>query len=168
MGKPKPTCFYCETKLAIIPVDDPTFCSNNCLFDQAMKDKKAGNVIWCTKCGGVWHTKGLCLEEENTDEREKMSSLQDFVEENLEGCLWEEKEILLKLSEEVGELIQAVRKKGPEEVKHEIGDVAFALLAFCIKRNEDVEDCLDLAIDTHLNKLSKTWKGNYQNGERVE
>lgn len=86
--------------------------------------------------------------------------MQKLVEKNLEGCLWPQKDILLKLAEEVGELVQAVRKKTDEDVEGEIGDVLFAILAFCIARNVDAESCLSKTITTHLKKLSKTWDGD--------
>ena len=95
-------------------------------------------------------------------------SMQKAVEANLQGCLWTAKEILLKLSEETGELIRAVRKEGDKAIQHEIGDVLFAILALCIRLGVSSEGCLRISMQEHSRKLSKTWQGNYCAGELVK
>jgi phosphoribosyl-ATP pyrophosphohydrolase len=95
-------------------------------------------------------------------------SLQQKVSINLHGCLWPTKEILLKIAEETGELIQAYRKKTADDVEAEVGDVLFAVLAFCIDQDIDAEEALNKAIRTHLSKLSKTWEGDYEAGKLKE
>lgn len=81
----------------------------------------------------------------------KESSPQELMQGLFNECgeLWERDKILLKLTEELGELAQAFRKKTRTDQIVEIGDVAFAVLALCIREKFDFSLALDAAIDKH-------------------
>ena len=52
----------------------------------------------------------------------------------------EEKEVLLRLGEELGEVFEAVREKqGKQELSHEVVDVFWNLLRFCELKNINLE-----------------------------
>lgn len=73
---------------------------------------------------------------------------QDIVKQAiaLRGGLWPIKDIQLKLTEELGELVQAIRKKDRKEQASELGDVGVAL--YCLA--ESLHMSLDLAIQQSL------------------
>jgi len=66
-------------------------------------------------------------------------TMQKYIHESFErvGHLWERDEILLKIAEEVGELIQAYRKKKEEDRLHEFGDLLFSVLALAEREGID-------------------------------
>lgn len=74
--------------------------------------------------------------------------MQSRVRESLNRChcLWDRDQILLKIAEELGELIQAFRKKGLEEQRYEFGDVLFSVLALAERESLDSENLLNEAI----------------------
>lgn len=66
------------------------------------------------------------------------------------GNLWPRDKILLKLTEELGELAQAFRKKARLEQIEELGDVAFALLCLAEREAVDFDSAVEMAIEKHL------------------
>lgn len=53
----------------------------------------------------------------------------------------DEKEVLLRLGEEMGEIFEAVREKQTdEELRHEVVDVFWNLLRFCELKGIDLEE----------------------------
>ena len=73
------------------------------------------------------------------------------------GGLWPRDKILLKLQEELGELVKAFRKRDRDNQEEEIGDVAFALLCLAMVENHDIEKALDRAIIKHKTRPKQTY-----------
>ncbi len=85
--------------------------------------------------------------------------MQDLVHQTFQrfGRLWSRQEILLKSSEELGELIRAFRKEELKEQKHEFGDVLFSLYALAEREGFNVNDLLHGAIvrfEKYCNQLA--------------
>jgi NTP pyrophosphatase (non-canonical NTP hydrolase) len=62
------------------------------------------------------------------------------------GNLWSRDKILLKITEELGELVQAFRKGSNESQLHEFGDLLFSLLSLAEREGIDSDVHLDKAI----------------------
>lgn len=77
-----------------------------------------------------------------------LSAAMQTVADAVAGSLWHYKDLLIKISEEVGELGRAVnRQQGNPET--EAGDVLFALLCLCIGKDIDISRGLISAINKH-------------------
>lgn len=90
------------------------------------------------------------------------------------GTLWSGKAILLKLTEELGELTRAFRKGSLADVHHEYGDLLFTVLALAERCGLNVDTCLHSAIhrfnlyceSDESRKSSRVWLE--QRGEEVD
>ena len=104
---------------------------------------------------GVWeyrecgpNDKQLYLETE---------TMQDYVKQSFDRCghLWSREEILLKMVEELGELVRAFRKEGDEEQKHEYGDLLLSMMALAVREGLNSNDLLSdaaLRFEKYCNK----------------
>lgn len=68
---------------------------------------------------------------------------------------------LLKLVEEVGELVQGDLKEKPDQVKDSIGDVMVVLTIYCLQTGTNLHDSFKLARDTIKNRKGKMIDGVY-------
>lgn len=94
-------------------------------------------------------------------------TVQSYVHQSFERCgkefksvgtLWSRDKILLKLTEELGELVQALRKGSREEQLHEYGDLLFAMFALAEREEIGVNDELCKAVvqfEKFCNELAK-------------
>lgn len=70
---------------------------------------------------------------------------------------------LIKLHEEVEELVVAHRNNDPAEEKDAVGDITVVLIGYCLQRGYDFQDCLALAYEE-----IKDRKGQVINGVFVK
>lgn len=86
--------------------------------------------------------------------------MQDYTHQTFErfGHLWDRDKILLKITEELGELIQAFRKKDVSSQHHEFGDLVFSIFALAEREGYTVETELCAAVlrfEKYCNQLAK-------------
>lgn len=62
---------------------------------------------------------------------------------------------LLKIAEELGELISAHLKQHKHNIKSEVGDVLVTLIGYCMQMGIPLEDCLHEANNKNYNRLNK-------------
>ena len=68
---------------------------------------------------------------------------------------------LLKVSEEVAEVIQAYLKGHQTDMKLELGDVLVTLIIFAQQQDIDLHECLELAYDKIANRKGELVDGVY-------
>jgi phosphoribosyl-ATP pyrophosphohydrolase len=74
--------------------------------------------------------------------------MQDYVHQSFERCgqLWNRTDILLKIAEELGELVQSFRKKDSDSHRHEFGDLVFSVFALAEREGFNINDQLCAAV----------------------
>lgn len=100
-----------------------------------------------------WKYPGLCNYKECISGQQKpiyleVITMQEYVHQSFQRCgqLWERNNILLKIAEELGELVQSFRKSDRNSQLHEYGDILFSLFALAEREQIDVNEQLCNAV----------------------
>lgn len=75
---------------------------------------------------------------------------------------------VMKLSEEVGELNQAILKGNREQEQDSVGDILVVLNILCLQRDIDPVRCLEQAYRVIENRTGKTVNGTFIKTEDLE
>ena len=72
-----------------------------------------------------------------------------------------ERNQLIKLMEEVGELSSAILKDNQPEVKDALGDIQVVLIILCYQLGYDLDECLEDAYNVIKNRTGKMDNGTF-------